>query len=509
MKKRTIPALLASLLPLAFASNVSHAASLPEAAQALGAQDAKTLSFSATGHWFQFGQAPAPGLPWPQFDVSSYEAAFNFENAGAHVQQTRQQTVEPKRARPVPVEQKPDQYLLRNTAWNLAPPANAAPGTAAVASNQVASVAERNAELWSTPQGFLRAALANQATVKSSKAGAEIRFTLDGKFRYVGQLNGKNQLTSVKTWIDNPVLGDTLVETRYSDYKDFGGVQFPAHIVRVQGGHPVLDLQVSNVKLNAPVELALPAEVASAALPAITVTATTLAPGVVHLTGGTHNSVVIEQSDHLVVVEAPLHEERSLAVIAKIRETWPGKPIKYLINSHAHFDHSGGLRTYVAEGATIVTAQANKAYYQKVWAAPHTLNPDQLAQNKKAAQFETFTGKHVLTDGQRKVEIYPISGNTHNDAFALVYLPAEKILIEADAYNPTPANVPPPTTPNPYSVNLYENIRKLKLDVQTIAGLHGSKAVTLADLRTAIGQNVGQVTTAAPTRIAAREETRK
>lgn len=509
MKKRTIPALLASLLPLAFVSTATYSASLPEAVQALGAQDAKTLTYSATGRWFQFGQAPAPGLPWPQFDVSSYEAAFSFENAGARVQQTRKQTIDPKRARPVPVEQKPDQYLLRNTAWNLAPPANAAPGTAPVASNQIASVAERNAELWSTPQGFLRAALVNQAKVKSNKAGAEISFTLDGKYRYVGTLNGKNQLTSVKTWIDNPVLGDTLVETRYSDYKDFGGVSFPAHIVRVQGGHPVLYLQVSNVKLNAPVELTVPTEVANAPAPTITVTATTLAPGVVHLTGGTHNSVVIEQSDHLVVVEAPLHEERSLAVIAKIRETWPGKPIKYLVNSHAHFDHSGGLRTYVAEGATIVTAQANKAYYQKVWAAPHTLNPDQLAQNKKAAKFETFTGKHVLSDGQRKIEIFPISGNTHNDAFALVYLPAEKILIEADAYNPTPAGVPPPSTPNPYSVNLYENIQKLKLDVQTIAGLHGSKAVTLADLRTAIGQSVGQVTTNAATQIAAKEEGRK
>jgi glyoxylase-like metal-dependent hydrolase (beta-lactamase superfamily II) len=495
MKPSRISPLLSTLLALAVLP--AHAASLQQAAQALSGEQAKTLSFSASGRWFQFGQAPAPGLPWPQFDVSSYEAAFDFEQGAAHVQQTRKQTIDPNRARPTPTEQKPDQYLLADKAWNLAPPANtaAAAGTPAVATAQPGQVAERQAELLATPQGFIRAALANQAKVKPGKDGASVSFTLDGKYRYVGQLDHHNHLTRVQTWIDNPVLGDTLVETRYSDYREFGGVTFPAHIVRVQGGHPVLDLQVTDVKLNLPLAIALPPEVVASAnaAPAITVATTTLAPGVIHLTGGSHNSVAIEQKDHVVVVEAPLNEERSLAVIAKVKELFPGKPIKFLINSHAHFDHAGGLRTWVAEGTTIVTAKANRDYYQKVWAAPHTINPDQLAQHKKAAKFDTFTGKHVLTDGQRTIEIYPISGNTHNDAFALVYLPAEKILIEADAYNPTAAPAAPNGTPNPYSVNLYENIRKLKLDVQTIAGLHGAKAVPLADLRAAIGASAVQL----------------
>jgi glyoxylase-like metal-dependent hydrolase (beta-lactamase superfamily II) len=494
---RIIP-LLSTLLTLSAlaATTSTHAASLAQAAKALSAQEAKTLSYSATGRWFQFGQAPAPGLPWPQFDVSSYEAAFDFEQGAAHVLQTRKQINDPKRARPTPTEQKPDQYLLADKAWNLAAPTGGAVGAPAVASAQPAQVSERQAELLATPQGFIRAALANQAKVKPGKGGAEVSFTVDGKYRYVGQLDRHNHLTKVQTWIDNPVLGDTLVETRYSDYHDFAGLVFPKHIVRLQGGHPVLDLQVANVKLNETLAITVPPELANtalaSALPAISVTATTLAPGVIHLTGGTHNSVAIEQKDHVVVVEAPLNEARSLAVIAKVKELFPGKPLTHLINSHAHFDHSGGLRTWVAQGATIVTAKANRDYYQKVWAAPHSINPDLLAQHKKAAKFDTFTGKHVLSDGQRQIEIYPISGNTHNDAFALVYLPAEKILIEADAYNPTPANVSPPATPNPYSVNLYENIEKLKLDVQTIAGLHGTKAVTLADLRTAIGQTVSQ-----------------
>ena len=107
---------------------------------------------------------------------------------------------------------------------------------------------ERSAEIWLSPQGFLKAALANRATTKRSKGGAEISFSPDGQHRYVGTLHARNQLEKVRTWIDNPVLGDTLFEARYSGYKDFGGVQFPSRIVRTQGGHPVLDIQVVEVK---------------------------------------------------------------------------------------------------------------------------------------------------------------------------------------------------------------------------------------------------------------------
>jgi glyoxylase-like metal-dependent hydrolase (beta-lactamase superfamily II) len=477
---------------LAFAAAVSAvpltaAPTLDQAAKALGAADAKSLEYSATGRWFQFGQAPAPSLPWPAFEVSRFTAAVDFEASASRVQITRIQIVEPSRQRPAPTEQKVEQDVAGTVAWNVAVANNSAPGTAPTTTAQPAAVAERLAEIWSTPQGFLKAAIANKAASKPAAGGAaEISFTVGGKYRYVGTLNAKGQLERVQTWVPTPVLGDTPFETRYSEYKDFGGVTFPAHIVRVQGEHPVLDLRVSEVKLNPAVALAVPAEVASAKSPAITVTAEKLAEGVFYLTGGTHHSVAIEQRDHVVVVEGPLNEDRSLAVIAKVKETIPGKPIKYLVNTHAHFDHSGGLRTYVDEGATIVTHAVNKPYYEKAWSAPRTLDPDHLAASRKTAKFETFEAKHVLTDGKRTIEILPVEGNTHNDAFALVYLPAEKILIEADAFTPLPPNAPPPASPNPYSVNLYDNIQKWKLDVAQIAPLHG-RLVTVKDLRVAIG----------------------
>jgi glyoxylase-like metal-dependent hydrolase (beta-lactamase superfamily II) len=474
-----------SALGLALASAaVAQPAALTSAASKLQAASTQSVEFSGTGQWFQFGQAPAPGLPWPAFDLTRYSAAVDYSTAAARVQSTRRQVVEPLRMRPQPVDQSVDQYVSGNQAWNRAV---VAPGAATPAPNaQPGAVAERSAEIWATPQGFLKAALAHKASAHATAAGTELSFKADGGGRWLGWLNARGEVLRVQTWIDTPVLGDTLVETRFSDYKDFGGLPFPAHIVRLQGGHPVLDLRVAEVRLNPSVSLPVPAEVASAKPPAVTVTSTKLADGVFYLTGGTHHSVAIAQRDHVVLVEAPQDEKRALAVIAKVNELLPAKPIKYLVNTHAHFDHSGGVRTLVDAGAVIVTQQANRPFYEKAWAAPHTLVPDRLAASHKPARFETFADQHVLSDGQRKIEIHQIAGSGHNDAFALVYLPAEKILIEADAYTPVAATAPVPAVPNPYTLNLYQNIVKLKLDVERIAALHGPRVVTLEDLRAVV-----------------------
>lgn len=463
-----------------------HAQTLQSSAEALKADNIKTIEYSGSGRWYQFGQAPNPASAWPQFDVSSFKASINYVNPAERVRIKRSQTVESGRVRPAPVEQKVDQYLNGTIAWNLNPPPPNSKDVALTPVLQPAAVEERTADIWSTPQGFLKAALANNASSKSVNSDLEVSFNI-GKYRYVGLINDKDEVTRVQTWIDNPVLGDTLVETNYSDYKDFNGIKFPAHIVRNQGGYPVLDINVATSKPNVAVEVSLPQEIITAKPNTVNVQAEKLANGVYYLTGGTHHSVAIEQSDHVVLVEAPLNEERSLALIAKVKETIPNKPIKYLINTHAHFDHAGGLRTFVNEGSTIVTHQDNKAYFEKVWAEPRTINPDKLAGSKKTAQFDTFTDKHVLSDSKNHaVEIYPIAGNGHNDAFALIYLPAEKILVEADAYTPPAPNTPLPAKPNPYTVNLYENVQKLNLDIRQIAALHGSRVATLEDVRTVI-----------------------
>lgn len=475
---------LATLSMLTLMTLASRAApppvTLESSAAALQVAGTPSLRIGGTGRWFQFGQAPAPGQPWPAFELSRYSADIDYERQAARVQITRRQVVVPGRERPAQVDQSADQYVLGSQAWNRPVAPATAPATA-----QPAAVAERSAEIWATPQGFVRAALAHQAHTRATEQGTEVSFRIEGQGRYVGWLDAGGRVERVQTWIATPVLGDTLVETRYSGYKDFAGVPFPTRIQRSQGGHPVLDLQVTEVQRQAAADWAVPPEVAAAALVPAAVTATLLAEGVYHLTGGSHHSVLIEQRDHLVLVEAPLNEERSLALIAKARELVPGKPIKYLVNTHAHFDHSGGLRTFVDHGAVIVTQQDNRAFYEQAWAAPRTLGPDRLAASGKTARFEVFRGKHVLSDGRRRIEIHEIAGNGHNDAFALVYLPAGKILVEADAYTPPAANQPAPASPNPYTVNLVRNIERLQLDVQHVAALHGPRVVTLAELRSA------------------------
>jgi glyoxylase-like metal-dependent hydrolase (beta-lactamase superfamily II) len=462
------------------------AGTLEGAAGALRAGEMRSIEYSGTGRWFQFGQAPNPTLPWPAFDVSRFTATVDYETPAARVQIIRRQVVEPGRVRPAPVEQRPVQIVSGAYAWNMAVPAGSPAGAAPAPQPQPAAVAERTMEIWSTPHGFLRAAAANGATSEVVDGGSQITFTLDGKYRYVGRIDARNQLEHVETWIDNPVLGDTRVEITYSDYRDFDGVLFPSRIVRSHGGHPVLDLTVSAVTANPPAEVDVPGDVRRFTPAPVTVAVDRLANGVYYMRGGSHHSVAVEQRDHIVVVEAPLNEERAEAVIAKVKETIPDKPIRYVVNTHLHFDHSGGLRTYVAEGATVVTHEMNRPYFEAAWTAPRTIAPDRLARTGTAATFETVGDRHVLTDGRRTIEVHRIAGGGHDDAFLMVYLPAERILIEGDAYSPTAAGVPPPPTANPFSVNLAENIARLKLDVRQIAALHGPRVVTLADLLTAI-----------------------
>ena len=77
------------------------------------------------------------------------------------------------------------------------------------------------------------------------------------------------------------------------------------------------------------------------------------------LGGASHNSVAVEFKDYIAVVEAPLDERRNLAVIEEIVKLIPNKPIRFLVNTHQHFDHIGGLRTYMHIGATIITHWKN------------------------------------------------------------------------------------------------------------------------------------------------------
>ena len=120
--------------------------------------------------------------------------------------------------------------------------------------------------------------------------------------------------------------------------------------------------------------------------------------------------------DHLVLIESPQDDARALAIVAEAKNLVANKPLKYVVNSHKHFDHSGGLAALVAEGVTVVTHESNKAFFERSLAAPRTVQPDKLAQAGKKPVVEVFKDKHVISDGARMIELHPIQGNNHDES---------------------------------------------------------------------------------------------
>ena len=124
-----------------------------------------------------------------------------------------------------------------------------------------------------------------------------------------GIINAQNQVERVQTWIDQPIVGDMLVETTYSGYKDFGGVMFPSRIVQTQDGFPSLDLTISSVTANpAGRHHRCRTTCAARSPPPVRVESQKLADGVFYLTGGTHHSLAVEMKDHIVLVDTPQTE---------------------------------------------------------------------------------------------------------------------------------------------------------------------------------------------------------
>ena len=442
-----------------------------------GSVPLNSLEYEASGRYYQFGQAPAPELPWPEFAVDGYVATLDFERNAVHTKYHRVQVQEPGRARPHS-EQTMDQYGREGATWNLAP------GPVAMPVNLV----ERRAELWGSPQGFIGAALENNAAIEISADGSAHVSFADGNYRFEGELNREGDLTRFSTIMDSAVLGDTPIEFRYSEYRDFDGVRFPARIERRVAGLPWYELTVKSVRINTAQPFDTPAEIAANPEPRpARVEVSELAPGVLLFGGGTHNSVVVEQREGILVIEAPLNEARSEDILREIRQRFGEKKILGVINTHTHFDHAGGLRTFVAEGIAVITHERNAKYFAAAWKQPRTLNPDRLAKSPRKPGFQTFTDKRLIDDADRPVELHAIAGSGHNDAFAMVFLPKQRILVEADAWTPTPPGAKPPAVVNPLWINLYENVQRLRLDVQTIAPLHGMPQ-TLEGLRAAIQQ---------------------
>ena len=475
---RTISGLSTGLLAMLVASGCSQPTGVAAAAEAMGASTLNSIEYSGSGSTFAFGQAPSPGARWPRFDAKTYAVAANYQDPSMRLEIVRAQGEHPPLGgggQPFAGDQRTVQVVSGMHAWTE--------GGAQPAPNP-AAVTERLRQLWLTPHGVIKAAAASGATAD----GNVVTFPIEGRDVRV-TLNDGNLVERVEYLMANSVVGDVPVEVTYSDYGEFGGIRFPRRIVEKQDGFETLDITVATVMPNAAVSLPVPANVTQAppapAAPAVQIDKA--GQGLWSLNAAGTRSLAVEFADHIVMLERPTSEARSMAVNEAVRKAVPSKPIRYVVNTHAHYDHAGGLRTYVAEGITVITHEGNKSFFEQAWARPRTVEPDALATSPRPAMFVTVGDKHVLSDSARSIELHHLKDSGHNTATLIAYLPKERILMYGDGYNPPPGDDPrtPDRSPE-YGRQLYDNVQRLKLDPALIAPVHG-RVVPFENMKIAIG----------------------
>jgi glyoxylase-like metal-dependent hydrolase (beta-lactamase superfamily II) len=451
-------------------------AALEGVAKALGADLVTSIVYDASGVVYAVGQSQTAGTAWPKFNVSRYQRGINYDTSASREERVISRADSQPRGGGVPAMGEARQIMVVNGdhAWNVA---------GETSTSAPITLAERQFQLWATPHGMVKAALAG----KGSMQGRTISVAMPGRFKADALVNDQGLIDRVTGTIPNAVLGDLPVEITYADYKDFGGVKFPTKISQTAGGHPSLEFTVTDVQPNFVFDAPVPASVRQAANPYLRVVSEKVADGVWYVTGGSHHSVLIEMKDHVIVVEGPLNDDRAMAVVMEARKLAPAKPIHYVIASHNHFDHSGGLRAFSSLNVTLITHESARPFFEGAFARPATVSPDRLAKSGTRGAVEGVRSKRVLSDGTRTVEIHHITGNLHADDLLMVYLPKEKLLVEADVFTPVAPNAPPPSPTNPNTVHLADQITKLSLAVDQILPLHG-RIVPIAELRRTIGR---------------------
>ena len=347
-------------------------------------------------------------------------------------------------------------------------------------------------EFYITPWGFLKGAAANNATVSKKKVDGKNYTVLtwsptvkaaSGKSYVInGYVDDKNMVDRVETWLGDNIMGDMHILAIYSGWKDFGGVMAPTKIVQTRGEWPFFDVDVTAAKANPPdVATLVPAPAGrgggggggrAAPAPAMVVTSEKLGDGLYRLTtgAGSYDSVIVEFKDYIMMLEAGQSIARAEAYIAETKKLIPNKPIRYVMNTHPHADHTGGLPALVAEGATIITQKNNEEFLDKALNTPRTLLDDRLAKNPKKAKFETVAEKRVYSDGTRTVEMYHIPPAPHSNGLIIAYIPKEKVLFQGDF------SVNPGEPANDHVKALVPVLEKLNLDFDRYINVHASAA---------------------------------
>ena len=347
-------------------------------------------------------------------------------------------------------------------------------GSNGTANRQPAATArDRRAAYYHHPVTVLRAAADPAATVTNARTESGERLvdltTADGVRLTLATDATSNLPARVTSMTDHPNLGDVTITTRFSDYAGAEGLMLPTRLTATTDEYAGLDLRVTSHAFGGDVaDLAAPAAAAAATVdgPAPpNVTVEELASGIWFLAGESHHSVLVEYADHLMLIEAP-NDARTLAVVAKARELVPDKPLTHLVNSHHHFDHSGGIRTAISEGLTIVTQAANGPFYEHLATRARTIAPDALTRNPQPLTLETVDEEWTHEDASMSAQVYRIAGSSHADTLLMVYFPQSRLLVQADAFSPGRPD-------QPFAANLLEEVERRELRVDRIAPIHG------------------------------------
>ena len=459
------------------------AALIARAETAMGSASLKTLTVSGHGSGASVGQAYAPGMAWPGLHLTALSRSLNFDAASFREEFIRSRS-EPLGGGAVPLmgsgEARGVVLARESYAWDVA-------GSATVSAP--AALPARLHDLWtSTPQGAIKAAarMGARAGVRRDflRRWDTLTFDLPAQFSATLVLEDTGLISRIESTVANAVLGDMPVVTQFLDYRPYAGLMLPSRIVQEQGGFAALDLKVTEVASNEAVEITIPDSVRAATE---LVSVDKVADGVWFLGGGTHNSVAVEMAAQIVLVELPLHEGRARAVLDAANKLVRGKQALTVINTHHHFDHAGGLRVAAAEGATIFTSALAKSYFETAFARPQRRVPGALTPSGRKPIFMAVETKMVLNDATRPVEIHELKDSLHARGLLVVWLPRERLLIEADAYTPGEPGAPPPAVPNANNLNLVHNLDRLGLAPRLILPLHG-RVVPAADLYVSVGR---------------------
>ena len=507
---------------------------LDAAAKAIGTDTLKCVTISGTAYGAAVGQQreSAWNVDWPRIDsLANYTRTMDWEARTMVEEFDRQPGLNPASWKygigwiDGPLQQNRHQTFVVSGphAWHMDGP-KAAPVAVPPELSEIYQL-----EMWLNPHGFLKAARRPGANPRATwrwelgemgRDGPEVKPTkvnvvsiaFDGKYRIDATINQEHMLQRIHTWVAHPVLGDMNYEHEFTNasYVDLGnGIRFPGEwhshhgwddnfgAQNVSAGHNAFGGVLKDIRPNqCPGAVAVPEPVLKATFP-VRVETQKLADGVYLLGGGSHNSVAVEFKDVIAVFEAPLDEERSLAVIEAIVKLIPGKPIRWVINSHQHFDHAGGLRAYVHIGATVITHWKNYDFYNRdvLNYGQRTIKPDMLSlwpptELAEGYYYEAIRENFIISDGTRNLNVHYVNPLGHVEGMLIAYLPKEKLLFEADLFD---TNRPRPQTISADHRSFYNAVTKLGLDVARIVPVHGNP-VPWADFASALetGQRRGR-----------------